>query len=532
MISKVIYDEQSHLGKEIFRSLRSCPFRFFLVDYGLPDPKVFRRGTVLALCLLLSRELRFRGSGPRVGVVLPCGLAGYMANFALLMSGRIPVNLNFSLGPDLNEEILKRTEVELVITASKMVDKFPGFPWPKETFFIDEFLHGASSSPWRILLTFLRAWILPDRTVKHFGVPLAGGAQTATLLFTSGSSGSPKGVPLSHANVLANCNQLHGLKLFSNQPKILANLPLFHSFGLTVGMIFPTLRGLPVATAPSPLDHNLNLKVVREQKVEILLGTPTFFRGYLLKASPDDFRSVKFLIAGAEKSPRKFRERCEGEWGCEYLEGYGLTETSPALSFNSPDGGKRCGSVGKLLARVECRTIDPETGMQTALNKGGILCFRGPNVFAGYWRDDQKTKSVFDHEGWFKTGDLGRLDEDGFLWIEGRVSRFSKIGGEMVPHERIEEEIMKALDLCPGETPKVVVCSLEDEQRGERLFVVSSLEIDLEKLRADLRAQGMPNLWMPKEVFTVGSIATLPTGKIDWAWARNLVARKSFKGTP
>jgi len=231
-------------------------------------------------------------------------------------------------------------------------------------------------------------------------------------------------------------------------------------------------------------------------------------------------------VAGAEKSPQTFRDRWEREADCQYLEGYGLTETSPAISFNLPATGKQSGSVGRLLPDVECQTIDPESGDITPLAEGGILCFRGPNIFDGYWQDAEHSNKVLDENGWFKTGDLGRLDRDGFLWIEGRSSRFSKIGGEMVPHGRVEEEITDLLEICQSGGPKLVVCSLENDQKGETLIVVSSFNCDLNQIKKGLKIRGLPNLWIPKELLLVKEIPILPTGKINWLKVRSFVTSR------
>ena len=520
------FDLSSHLGKEIFDSLRSAPFQPYLLDYGIPKVKSFNRGLVLALSLLFSKDFKIFPKGSRIGVILPPGIAGFVSNFALLLSGRIPVNLNYTMGKELNLEVLKGAGVTTVVTASKMMKKFNEFPWPENCLLVDDFFKGVASKRFLILKTFIKAWIFPSWTSKEFEVPQYGGSGLAVLIFTSGSSGKPKGVRLTHANLLANCGQLYDLELFENQSKVLVNLPLFHSFGFTVGMLFSTLRGLHPVTSPSPLDHKLNLRIIFEQKVRILLGTPTFLRGYLKKAKKGELKSIQFVVAGAEKSPQTFRDRWEREADCQYLEGYGLTETSPAISFNLPATGKQSGSVGRLLPDVECQTIDPESGDITPLAEGGILCFRGPNIFDGYWQDAEHSNKVLDENGWFKTGDLGRLDRDGFLWIEGRSSRFSKIGGEMVPHGRVEEEITELLEICQTEVPRVVICSVENDQKGETLIVVSSFNCDLNQIKKGLKNRGLPNLWIPKELLLVKEIPILPTGKINWLKVRSFVTSR------
>ncbi|MDA7791448.1 AMP-binding protein [Opitutales bacterium] len=492
----------------------------------MPKKRVFRKGVILALSLILSQRIRNKFSDERVGVLLPPGVAGFISNFALFLSDLVPVNLNFTLGEEINREILNSAGIRTVITAKSMIEKFPNYPWPENCFCVGEFLDEIADNRWMVVRTCLLLWIFPKRACEKFQIPTIGEDKIAILLYTSGSSGKPKGVPLSHENLLENCRQLQELELFRDEPKVLVNLPLFHSFGMTVGMLFSTLRGLPVVTTPSPLDYRLNIRAISQQKVGVLLGTPTFLRGYLKKSVHGELASIRYVVAGAEKSPASFRNLWEKKMNCEYLEGYGLTETSPALSFNQPGEGKRCGSVGRLLKGVECRTIDPESGDITPLAEGGILCFRGPNIFAGYWQDAEHSNKVLDENGWFKTGDLGRLDRDGFLWIEGRSSRFSKIGGEMVPHGRVEEEITELLEICQSEGPKLVVCSVENDQKGEILIVVSSFNCDLNQIKKGLKIRGLPNLWIPKELLLVKEIPILPTGKINWLKVRSFVTSR------
>ncbi len=515
-----IYGNQ--LGLEIFHSLRKRLLHPLLVDYGLPFPKTFNRGLVLVLSLGLVKVLNQKKVGQRVGVILPPGIGGFVANIALILSGRIPVNLNFTLGPEINSNLLKSTDISTIVTASKMVEKFPDFPWTEDILLVDNYLVTSAKKPISIFWKIIKTKITPHNIIREYLVSSKGGSDLATILFTSGSSGMPKGVMLSHKNILQNTRQLFDLELFEDLPKVLVNLPLFHSFGFTVGMIFSILRGLPLACSPSPLDHKLNLRIIHKEKIKILLGTPTFLRGYLKRSKNNELASIQYVVAGAEKSPEKFRLRWEKEVNCEYLEGYGLTEASPAISFNLPGTGKRNGSVGRLLHGITCRTLDIDSGKETNLSEGGILSFRGENIFEGYWNDKEKTSAVLDSDGWFKTGDLGRIDQNGFLWIEGRVSRFSKIGGEMVPHQKVEETTNKVLGLCPDEDLQLVISARENIQKGEELVVVTTLDLNLEDLKKALRSEGLPNLWIPQALIHIKEIPFLPTGKVDWKEIRKI----------
>jgi acyl-[acyl-carrier-protein]-phospholipid O-acyltransferase/long-chain-fatty-acid--[acyl-carrier-protein] ligase len=229
-------------------------------------------------------------------------------------------------------------------------------------------------------------------------------------------------------------------------------------------------------------------------------------------------------VEGAEKTPPPFREKWEKEVDCKYLEGYGLTETSPVLSFNVPGEGSRENSVGRLLPGVESKVVDADTKENLTDGESGILCFRGPNVFPGYLNQLEKTTEVLSEDGWFFTGDLGRIDGEGFLFIEGRLSRFSKIGGEMVPHEAVEEAVIKTLDLPDENDPVCVVVGMEDESKGERLVLLTSIDLAKDELRRNLAKAGLPNLWIPRDIRKVEAIPILPTGKLDLLEVKKLVA--------
>jgi acyl-[acyl-carrier-protein]-phospholipid O-acyltransferase/long-chain-fatty-acid--[acyl-carrier-protein] ligase len=346
--------------------------------------------------------------------------------------------------------------------------------------------------------------------------------QEATLLFTSGSSGNPKGVVLSHQNLLSNCRQIESVQLFASQSYLLANLPLFHSFGFTVSMLYTMLSDLVMVCLPSPLDVKKSLEVIKREKVEVLLGTPTFLRGYLRKAKKEQLESIRFVVAGAEKTPDGFKEDWESLCPCSYLEGYGLTEASPAISFNLPDQGMREKSVGRLLPDIQGKTISPETSEALPTGEVGILCFLGPNIFSGYLDDDQADSTAFDDQGWYITGDLGRIDPDGFLFIEGRLSRFSKIGGEMVPHTKVENVICEIFFPDGSDQVNCAVVGLPDPVKGEKLILLTTEDFEIQDVRKKLVAKGIPNLWIPKASKKVPEIPILASGKLDLSELKRL----------
>ena len=289
-------------------------------------------------------------------------------------------------------------------------------------------------------------------------------------------------------------------------------------------------------TYPNPLEAAKCAELIERYRVTVVLAAPTFLRGYLRKAEAKQFQSVRLTITGAEKLPRNLAEAFEERLGKPVFEGYGLTETSPVVSVNLPDPkasqpgetvqlSNRPGSVGKLVPGLAAEIREPETGRKLSLHDSGMLWLRGPNIFEGYLNDPARTAEVL-QDGWLKTGDLGRFDQDGFLFIEGRLSRFSKIGGEMVPHETVEHQIQAALGLGNEGERAIAVAAVIDSQKGEALVLLSTIEIDQAKLRARLQEAGVPNLWIPKTIKRVEQIPLLATGKLDLRACSEIAARR------
>ncbi len=509
---------QEHLGYAAVQSLASAPWKTLLID-RFPKRREMSRGLVLALSLTLAHRWRASIPGRRVGVVLPPGIGGTVANLALVLAGKIPVNLNFTAGRAALESCLRRAKIETVICAGAMRTKIADFPWPAQTLDVE---HEIETCDRFFLLGWVAAvWLLPAPAIASLaGVPKKGDREEAALLFTSGSSGEPKGVVLSHRNILGNVSQFATTNLISRNDTLLGSLPLFHSFGFTVTFWYPVLRGVRLAALPSPLESRAIGETVRDERATVLLSTPTFLRAYVRKIEAGRFRSLRMMVTGAEKLPGDLMRAFQEKFQVPVMEGYGLTETSPVVSVNIPDPGPdlntgtRAGSVGRLIPGMTARIVDPETHRSRSLFETGILHLRGPNVFCGYLSDEEKTRQVL-RDGWFITGDLARFDEDGFLFIEGRLSRFSKIGGEMVPHGTVEQAIVRAFGLEGSDSQPVVVVGVPDEAKGEALVLITTGEISTEALREKLAAAGLPNLWIPKVIRRVDKIPALASGKLD-----------------
>jgi acyl-[acyl-carrier-protein]-phospholipid O-acyltransferase/long-chain-fatty-acid--[acyl-carrier-protein] ligase len=331
---------------------------------------------------------------------------------------------------------------------------------------------------------------------------------------------------LTHRNILANCAQIDATGLLPVSEKVIANLPIFHSFGFTVTLWYPLLRGCSVVTLTSPLDVKKVAEAIKAESATILIGTPTFLKPYVKSIEAEQLASLKYVVAGAEKTPEGFTDAWEAHFGSLYLEGYGLTETSPVVSINTPwmpkgvnypggsTEGSRRGSVGRMMPGHAARILNPDTMEDIEVTAVGLLMLKGPNIFRGYLGEPERTAEVKQDE-WFITGDLARFDEDGFLFIEGRLSRFSKIAGEMVPHGTVEEVLIEAYNLLDAEQPILVVAGRPDEAKGEALVILATMDLELDDVREKLSAAGLTNLWIPKEIKRVEVIPTLATGKID-----------------
>lgn len=515
------------LAMAVLAGLKKHGGRCKLLD-GTDDSELgFDR--LLAAAAALSREIRKLTQKRRVGIILPPGKGGLVANVAVLLAGKIPVNLNFTASHEAVRSAIRQADLDKFITADPFVRKVSSFPWPpnRDLVFIERVLPNLKP---KIIRWAIACKLLPTAVLARvLGITRRRNNDEAILLFTSGSSGEPKGVVLTHRNVLANVCQFGSRLSLPHGAKILAALPLFHSFGSTVTMFFPLIEGVDLVTYPSPLETKRLAELIAQHQIYILLATPTFLRGYMKRVDPEQLSSLGLVVTGAEKLPANLAQTFADKFGIYPQEGYGLTETSPATNVNLPDPepvgaaavlpSARPGSVGQLLPGMAVRFTDPASDKPVTLDRQGVIWFKGANIFPGYLNDPKKTDEVI-RDGWFRTGDVGRIDEDGFLYIEGRISRFSKIGGEMVPHETIEAAINKVLGLDHETERRIAVVGVPDEQKGEAIVLLSTiagpaLEQECIDLRYKLMDAGMPSLWCPRHILPVEEIPVLASGKLD-----------------
>ena len=517
-----------NLAEMCVRGLKRRRFGTAVTD-GL-DGSSLSRGKILGAAAALSRFLRREFPDERIAIVLPASKGGVVANLAVALAGKIPVGLNFTSGRAALESSCRLAQLRVAITATPFLERLTDFPWPEHVVRLDSLMPTMKK---QILLWWMLALCCPTNLLlRLLKIPKDGGHREAILLFTSGSSGEPKGVVLSHHNILGNVSQFNVLLNAKKDDAILASLPFFHSFGSTVTLWYPLVEGVPIVTYPNPLDAAKISALIEKYRLTLLLATPTFLRAYLRKAEPAQLRSLRLIITGAEKLPIDLAKAFQERFGQKVLEGYGLTETSPVVSVNLPEPtstqpedivqpSSRLGSVGKLAPGMAAEIREPESERKLSLHESGMLWLRGPNIFEGYLHDPARTAEVL-RDGWFKTGDIGRFDEDGFLYIEGRLSRFSKIGGEMVPHEALEQKIVTALGL-DGQSERVIaIASVPDESKGEAVILLAAIDVDVEQLRIKLRDTGVPNLWIPKKICRIEAIPVLASGKLDLGTCKEL----------
>ncbi len=514
------------LGRAFIRGGRRFPFRFAMADQRVER---LRFGSALTRAVFLARRLMLLWRGQEmVGILMPPSVPGALVNFAALLSGKIPVNLNYTASEAVIASCAAQCELKTIVTSSAFLERVK-LQLPGQVILLEEL--AAKPGFGERLAAFLLAWTLPATLLQK-----ALGAERqptlddlATVIFSSGSTGDPKGVMLTHYNIAANVEQMDQVFRLTPDDRLLGILPFFHSFGFTVTLALPAVLGIGVVYHASPLDAAAVSELTRRYGVTFLMATPTFLGLYIRRCAPEDFGSLACVLAGAEKLPERLAQSFEDRFGLRPLEGYGCTECAPVVAVNRPDfraagfrqvGAKR-GKIGHPLPGVSVRIADVETMQPVELGQTGMLLVRGPNVMQGYLGQPEKTAEVL-RDGWYVTGDVAALDEDGFLQITDRLSRFSKIGGEMVPHIKVEEKLH---ELAEATEQTFVVTGVPDARKGERLVVLHRLaEPELAALLQKLPQTDLPNLWVPRpnQFFRVESFPLLGTGKLDLRRIRDL----------
>lgn len=516
------------LHRSFVQTARRHPFRFAMADGRTPKVSF---GGALTRTIFLARRLRpIWGSQKMVGILLPPSVPGALVNLAALLMGKVPVNLNYTASNEALASCAKQCELETVITSEAFLERVHIQP-PARAIMLEDLAENPRFS--ERVASALIAWLLPVRLVEK-----CVGARnqptlddTATIIFSSGSTGDPKGVVLTHYNVASNVEQLNQVFMLGRRDKILGILPFFHSFGFTGTLCLPTSIGMGVVFHASPLEARAIGALVSQYAVTFLLATPTFLQSYMRRCSAEDFGSLQYVMAGAEKLPERISVAFEDRFGIRPLEGYGCTECSPAVTVNTRDfraaqfrqvGAKRS-SIGHPLPGISVRIVNPETFEPVPEGETGLLLVRGPNVMKGYLNRPEKTAEVL-RDGWYNTGDIAAVDEDGFVRITDRLTRFSKIGGEMVPHIKVEDKLQE----ISGATEQIfAVTAVPDERKGERLIVLHTLPDDkLQECLAQLSKSDLPALWRPRpdQFVHVDALPYLGTGKLDLRRLKEIAA--------
>lgn len=474
-----------------------------------------------------------------VGLLLPPTIAGVVVNAALAIDCRVAVNLNYTASSDVMNDCIGQCGIRHVLTSRRAMDRF-NLKLSAEVVYLEDCVRQITRTD--KLVAAAAAWFEPVSCLeRRLGLNRVGDDDLLTIIFTSGSTGQPKGVMLTHRNVGSNVGAVDDIIHLSRNDVLLGILPLFHSFGYTTTLW--TVLTLPPKGVYhfSPLEAREVGKLCRKHGATIMITTPTFVRSYLRRCEPEDFAKLDVVFTGAERLAPDLADAFEKRFGVRPVEGYGATELSPVVCANIPPsrasskkyGGVKPGTVGRTLPGISAKVIDLDTGIDLGPNKSGMLLVTGPNVMKGYYGRPDLTAEVL-RNGWYVTGDVAMIDDEGFITITGRISRFSKIGGEMVPHIRVEEAIGEVLRLDEDEEEvRVAVTSVSDAKKGERLVV---LHTDLAQQPADicrgLADVGLPPLWIPSpdSFRRVQIIPLLGTGKLDLKRLKDL-AVEEFSAT-
>lgn len=461
-------------------------------------------GRALIGALILSKKFKQYDPG-YIGIMIPTSAGCSLATVGALMSGRIPVMINYSTGAEKNARYAQeKCNFKTIITSKALLDKIQ-CPVIEGMVLIEDIMKSVSTGD--KLKAALRTK-LPLQMILN-GIHKGGEDDTIAILFTSGSEKDPKAVQLTHNNILSNINSVTPVFNFRSDDIFICTLPFFHVFGLTVNLWLPVFHGMTMLTYPNPLDFKKVCTIVRKHKATFLVGTPSFFWGYLRKSEKGDFDSLRIALTGADKCPEGLREGFKKKHGITVYEGYGATECSPVISTNTPDYN-RPGSVGKPIPGLEVRIENYETGEECAPGEDGRILVKGKSVMKGYFNDFEQT-SLHIRRGWYDTGDMGNIDEDGYLWHVGRLKRFVKIGGEMVSLVKIEDVLEKFLP----EDNYCCVVEIPDATKGAKIVAVLTCPVD-EKTVLKQMAEHLPAIALPKTFLVWETLPKMGSGKIDF----------------
>jgi 1-acyl-sn-glycerol-3-phosphate acyltransferase len=515
--------------------IRQCKRRKFKSKIADSTGNDLTGGSMLMRALILRRLLRRHVLAPDekyVGILLPPSVGGAVVNASLAFDRRVSVNLNYTVSNDVMNVCIKQAGIKHVLTSRKFMEKFD-FQLDAEVVYLEDFKEKPTLADKVVSAT--HAYATPTGMLyRMLGLHKVEADDPLTVIFTSGSTGEPKGVVLTHGNVASNVEAIDICVRLTPQDVLIGILPFFHSFGYTV--TFWTLcLDVKAAYHFNPLDARQIGKLTKQHKGTVLLSTPTFLRGLIRRCEKDELQTLDVVVTGAEKLPKDIADAFEQKFGHRPVEGYGCTELSPLASVNIPPSrsvdnfqpDRKEGTVGRPVPGVCAMINDIDTGVELGVNEPGMLMIKGPNVMQGYLNRPDLTEKVI-KDGWYNTGDIAFIDDEGFIHITGRLSRFSKIGGEMVPHIKIEEKLNELAGTVDAEHVSIGVSAVPDEKKGERLIVLhTKLNKTPQELCAGLSQAGFPNLFIPgaDDFFEVEHLPVLGTGKLDLRALKEMAVR-------
>jgi acyl-[acyl-carrier-protein]-phospholipid O-acyltransferase/long-chain-fatty-acid--[acyl-carrier-protein] ligase len=506
------------LHYQLSKNAKRHPFKKIIKDF---EGRELSNFMLYVGSIILSKKVRkLAPDSENIGILLPNTTATAAITLGTMMADKVPAMLNFTASKESLESAMEKAEIKCIITSKVFIKKAKIEELPSMVY-LEDIAKGISKS--ERILTAIMAAVLPHQEVMNIVSPKSHRDldKTGVIIFSSGSTGTPKGVMLSHHNINSNVHSFIRVMGLRKEDKFVGNLPLFHSFGINTCFWLPIMTGTEIVYLSNPLDAASVGKATEKHGLTILLATPTFLQAYMRKCTSEQLKTLRFVVTGAEKLRADIAEKFQKMTGLLPVEGYGCTELAPAVSINVANSildigikSGKPGTTGSPLPGVCVKIANPDTMEPLPNDSDGLLLVKGPNVMKGYINDPEKTAEVL-VDGWYNTGDIAQMNTDGYITITGRLSRFSKIAGEMVPHEKVEAamyEVINTDERC------LAVCGAPDKAKGEKLVIVyTELPVETDKLIEGLRSKELPNLWIPKPANfkKVESLPLLGSGKLD-----------------
>ncbi|MCU0275611.1 MAG: AMP-binding protein [Acidobacteria bacterium] len=500
------------LHQEFIKNAKKYGEKLAIID-RTTEKRVSYSKALIASLILANKFRKFRDGF--IGIMIPTSAGCMLSVLGALLTGKVPVMINYSTGAANNAEYAQRKcGFKTIITSRALLEKI-GCRLVTGMVFIEDIMEGLHVAD--KLKAALKAKLPLNLLLK--AVHQGDGDDNVVILFTSGSEKDPKAVQLTHRNIGSNVLDIGKVLAVSSEDVMLANLPLFHVFGHNIDFWLPLYFGMTIVSYANPLEYKKVSSIVREEKVSLMVGTPSFFNGYLRQSDPGDFTSLRVAVAGADKTPDSLRAGFLEKHQLELCEGYGTTETSPVVATNLP-GANKPGSVGKVLPSVRVKIVDINSGETLPPGSEGKILVKGDLVMKGYF-DDLEETSLRIKDGWYETGDMGVLDEEGYLWHRGRLKRFVKIGGEMVSLVRVESVLLNLLpdgvDCCVVEVP--------DSLKGAKIVAALTQEVNERKILRAL-ADELPSIALPKQFVVLDEFPKMGSGKIDFRTITEMVRQR------